>query len=82
MKLWLLNVRGFDNDDIELPPNFARFGDTRGFIVRAPDEKTAREIAGSDRDSGPWWLNELQTSCLEIRADGPPGVVFKDVPTG
>jgi hypothetical protein len=78
MKLWLLEPK----DDLPFYSNpwDPWYDKAFGFVVRAADEKDAREIAAGfsgDEGSGPW-LNAALTSCAEVLPDGDPGVILRD----
>ena len=51
-----------------------------GFVVRAQDERAARmEAARLAGDEGPGtWLERPSSSCVELTAGGPAGVIISD----
>jgi hypothetical protein len=57
-----------------------------GFVVRAPDEATARQMAqgaGGDEvgytNTIPAWTEADMTTCVELTADGPAEVIIGDL---
>jgi hypothetical protein len=50
-----------------------------GFVIRAESEDKARSLAASNcGDEGPdAWLSEGNSTCVELRADGPAGVILE-----
>lgn len=50
-------------------------------VVRAKDEKIAREIAESERGSEPVgvWLDNKKTTCTQLKGNGRAGVIIRDV---
>jgi len=74
MRLWLL--RRTDTCCI--------YDANEGFVVRAEDSASARQYAEEeccDEGRGTW-LSEVNSSCIELRAEGVPGVVIKDFLAG
>ena len=65
--------------------NVRRIGQTNydlafGYIVRASDEKAAREIAsasvsGHDEDDRAVWTDSAQSTCVEVSQDGAPMMI-------
>jgi hypothetical protein len=55
-----------------------------GFVVRATDEKEAREQAYHEAgdEGGDVWLNEGLTSCKPLSTRGEAGVLLRDFLTG
>ena len=74
MKLWLLKA-------IDEHPTWQPWYDKAfGFVVRAGSERLARMIASrdaGDEEAEPW-LDEKQTTCVELVADGDAKIVLKD----
>ncbi len=73
-KLWLLQGK-FDYDC------------AWGFVVRSETESEARQIAqdggGDEVRSGKTpWIDPSITTCIELTADGEPGVVLEDFHAG
>lgn len=70
MKLWLLTRRS-DKPTYDV---------ANGFVVRAPDEATARELCARDAgDEGPdRWRGDWGSTCEELTATGEPEVVLRD----
>lgn len=83
MKLWLLK-----RIDDEAHDWGADYDEYVGFVVRAPDEAKAREMAwiGSGGEYGsrrePYWQHPDQTSCVEIPVDGDEGVILDSFRAG
>jgi hypothetical protein len=75
MKLWLLQPV-----NESLKPWTPWFDCMFGFVVRARDEEAARRLASSKAgDEGPEaWLAPESSTCVELMADGPEGVVMED----
>ena len=74
MKLWLL-TRFSDKPVYDV---------CDGFVVRATDEKAAREFAAGhcgDEGADTWRLSE-QSSCIELSPNGDPGIVIQDFNAG
>ena len=80
MKLWLLLP--VDGDDLWKPWYDKAFG----FVVRAETEGEARAMAnkaGGDevRDFGksyPAWTASEHSTCVELLAEGEPGIIIQD----
>lgn len=86
MKLWLL--RPVENDPLWDPWYDKAFG----FVVRAETEAEARALAHEDAGDenrgefmheklgpkGRAWLDAEHSTCVELPADGEPGVVIRD----
>lgn len=79
MKLFLLKR-------IERRPD--QWGDLMACVVRANDEAHARELTaesypvgwdGMDANGANEFLDAAQVSCVELTADGDPGVIINDV---
>lgn len=61
-----------------------------GFVVRAEDEKMARELATQEsgdecgysytlyKRTGDAWTNPKHSTCIELMIDGEPGVIIRD----
>jgi hypothetical protein len=85
MKLYLLRPAGYDADREDGEPSVWHpwYDKAFGFVVRAPDELTARETANTEagdetrRDKNAW-LNPRLSTCVELGADGEIGVVMRD----
>ncbi len=78
MKLWLLRP---------VTRWHAPYDTADGFVVRAPTESEARAIAqengGDERDTdGAAWTDPELSTCVELLADGEPGVVLRDYDAG
>jgi hypothetical protein len=68
MKLWLLER--VDNDEFHYDEN-------EGFVIAAPNELRAREIANDNRsDEGEIWEKVEEVTCREITKKEPEGVVL------
>lgn len=69
MKLWLLK-RSTEWE----------YDETNAFVVRAIDAMAARGIAAANsaEEGAETWLNETKSTCVEIEADGEPGVILED----
>jgi len=78
MKLWLLDLTDAGNAE---SPNWDV---AVGFIIRAEDEVTARAIASKNHmdEGAAFWLNPRLTTCVELSADGPSGVVLSSFVNG
>jgi hypothetical protein len=77
MKLWLLEP--IDDLPWYSDPWEPWYDKAFGFVVRAADEKDAREMAAGfsgDEGSGPW-LNAALTRCAELLPDGDSGVIMR-----
>jgi hypothetical protein len=74
MKLWIL--RPLKDDSAPWLPYFDRMF---GFVIRAESEDKARSLAASNwGDEGPdAWLSSRLSTCVELRADGPAGVILE-----
>lgn len=98
MKLWILKARKDLPDDEEpFNPWFEWFDKVFMFVIRAETEQEARQIAtenGSyeiarseanrscDGCTPDAWLNPIYSTCEELPADGPIGVIVRDVHRG
>lgn len=96
MKLWLL--RPIENNHENSWSKFINFGYdcTYGFVIQAESEQEARQIAqcnGSDEtkywDSEkaemviyPVWIDKSLSTCVELVAEGEPGIVIEDFHAG
>lgn len=51
-----------------------------GFVVAAPDEEIARNLAASDAgDEGSnAWLDDAQSMCIELEAAGECRIIIRD----
>lgn len=101
MTLWLLRPKGWPTDEtitdafeagavaeeIGAEPWTSWYDKAYGFIVRAPDEATARRLAqanaGAERAAGDdealgVWLDPAHTSCVPLRADGNAAVLMRE----
>ena len=77
MKLWLLRpIHGHD----EWGPWKPWYDKTFGFVVRAETEDEARLLASKQAgDEGHHaWMEPFESTCVELTADGPAGVVIQD----
>lgn len=72
MKLWVIKRRG------ETP-----YDEYAGFVVRAPNEKSAREIARTFNGGvqGDWGTQESWT-CKELTNDGDEEIILTDFRAG
>jgi hypothetical protein len=67
-----------------------RIGDTDydehvGFVIRAPNAKTARELAAGEANSfydGPTWLDPSRSTCRPLKDAGAMGVILADFIAG
>ena len=82
MKLWLLcPVEDLqDGGNPWKPP----YGKAYGFVVRAETEGEARVAADAEAGAENWygdhpWKDARHSSCVELRAEGEPGVVMQDL---
>jgi hypothetical protein len=90
MKLWLLRpVDGLPDGDNPWEPWYDK---SFGFVVRCESEKEAREIAhenAGDENRGRFldreiarttspWLDTKYSTCVELTAEGAPGLVIND----
>lgn len=75
MKLWL--IEPIDPVSMAWQPWYDK---AFGFVVRAADEKDAREMAaGFSGDEGSKsWLNAALARCTELLPEGEPGVILRD----
>lgn len=78
MKLWIL--RPVDVEAHTQDPWNPWYDKSFGFIVRARDEASARQIAASDcGDEGKdAWLNDLLSTCEVLEVKGAAGILMKD----
>jgi hypothetical protein len=68
MKLWLLER--IENTS---------YDENRGFVIAAPNEKRAREIANKKHsDEGSIWERYEEVSCREITRREPEGIILSD----
>lgn len=88
MKLWLL--RPIDENAGPWAPTYDLMF---GFVIRAETEQQAREIAeengGCENEEGYYssalkvvWCDSALVSCVELTAEGEPGVVIHDFNAG
>ena len=71
MKLYYLN---FDDCD---------YDQTNGFIIRAKNEKEARELANSRcSDEGKIWTDKQKVSCKHIKVSGKSEIILIDFLNG
>lgn len=90
MKLWLLRpVDGLAKNDNPWEPWYDK---AFGFVVRAETEAEARDMAhaeagdetrgmflgGKTADTNEPWRNAKYSTCVELTAEGPAGVVMQD----
>ena len=84
MKLWLLEAK------CDLPygddPWDPWYDKAFGHVVRAATEHEARKIADANagaenRESylGKPWIDERYSTCIELIADGEPGIIITDM---
>lgn len=79
MKLWLLKPNS--NRNRQDNPWSCGSSVCMGVIVRANDEKSARNYAvkiAANEDSIAWLLSEYST-CEELKSEGAPGVIMWDL---
>ena len=77
MKLWLLD-RKSAGDKIY-------YDEYTGFVIRAPDEETARHMAGEvagEEGKETWHSSRFSTCCEIIPAEGSLGVVLASFNAG
>lgn len=88
MKLWLLrpvDKRASDDD-----PWTPWYDKTYGFIIRAENEATARDMAhakaGDENESQAStrepWKDAKYSTCVELLPEGSPGIVMEDYASG
>ncbi len=64
-----------------------------GFVVRAEDERSAREFVARSRDRDDWenttgdegpeaWRDVTLTSCVELTGEGGPEIILRDFVAG
>lgn len=72
MRLWLLSRYGRDADTV------------KAFVVRAEDVASARDIAGRAvvTCEETTWADPTRSTCVELTANGEPGVVLRDFIAG
>ena len=90
MKLWLLRpIQDLPDNDNPWEPWYDK---AFGFVVRAKNEKEAREFAHQDageENRGEFlfkktanttepWKNEKYSTCIELKKDGDAGVIIQD----
>jgi hypothetical protein len=74
MKLWLLRPAD---------PDFHGWDVSSGFVVRAEDERQARELASLEAgDEGPNFWTSDKSRCVELERPGMPGVLLRDFNAG
>src|SRR5947209_6503280 len=78
MKLWML--RPLKDDSAPWLPYYDRMF---GFVVRAATEEAARSLAASScgDEGSDAWLSGRSATCVELRADGPAGVIMEEYNT-
>jgi hypothetical protein len=78
MKLWLLEPNS--NLKPEADPWMPWFDKIHRFVIRARDEKSAREIASehSRDEQREVWLDPFFSSCTELKPKGDVGIVCQD----
>lgn len=76
VRLWVLQP--IDEDNVPWRPWYDK---CFGLVVRAETDAEARRIAGDNADCEGVraWLDATLSTCCELTADGPDGVVMKDV---
>jgi hypothetical protein len=77
MKLWLLLWREIESD----------WDTAQGFVVRAGSARAARRLAdgkaGDENYGGEHpWLNPKETTCVQLKSQGTPGVIMRDFNAG
>ena len=76
MKLWLLERTSYKDKP--------RYDVQRAVVIRAETEAAAREdatkTAGDEGEAV--WLDPSKSTCEELTADGPPGLVIQDFNAG
>lgn len=81
MKLWLLEPLEDTERNYHQPgsPWDPWYDKAFGFVVRAESEADARALANEEHgDEGDAWLDPALSKCVELTADGEPGVVLRD----
>lgn len=64
-----------------------------GFVVRAEDERSAREFVARSRERDDWenttgdegpevWRDVTLTSCVELTGEGEPEIILRDFVAG
>lgn len=81
MKLWLL--RPCKEYEDGTGPWIDKWDVTFGFVIRAETEKRAREPADSDagdenRRGRTPWLNDWDSTCIELTPTNKEGIVIRD----
>jgi hypothetical protein len=78
MRLWMLRPLKDDS-----APWLPYYDCMFGFVVRAATEEAARSLAASNcGDEGPdAWLSGRSSTCVELKADGPAGVIMEEYNT-
>ncbi len=96
MKLWIL--RPIDENATSMfrgkPRKIWTWGCAHGFVVRAENERNAREFVATARDRDDEWQNTTGdegpdvwrdvtlTSCVEVTSDGESEILMRDFVTG
>lgn len=95
MKLWIL--RPIDEDATAMYRGYSRkvwsWDCAYGFVVRAEDERSARELVATARDRDDWrcttgdespeaWRDAALTSCDELTGEGGPEIIIRDFVAG
>jgi hypothetical protein len=84
MKIWLLKNREDLPEKEADNPWYPWYDKIFGQVVRAETEQQARQIAteqAADEAKGEFkdaWLNSQYSTCVELSADGEPGVILRD----
>lgn len=86
MKLWILKPRtDLPEENSERNPWFVPYDVMQAVVIRAESEEQAREFAQrEDNGECKWrrvfpWLDPSLSTCEELTADGPAGVIVADV---
>lgn len=87
MTLWALNIIDEGKLDMDDSNTYCMWTRAYSFLIRAPDEKTARAMAvvGSDPeypDKDTWWLEPELTTCVPVTIEGPMEIILEGHPTG
>ena len=74
MKLWILRWAKGEGS----------WEEARGFVVRAGDEKSARDLAANKcgEEGREHWISPATSTCDELQQDGDPGIVIRDFQYG
>jgi hypothetical protein len=85
MKLWIIRpVENLQTRDNPWEPWIGYYYDHAfGFVVRAKNEKEAREFASEQagiesNNNKDIWKNKNYSTCIELKKDGESGVILRD----